>query len=987
MSKNRQFDWDLARKRLEGLHGDAYWRSLEELAGTKEFQEYLGREFPENASEWTDAVSRRNFLKFMGASLALAGVAACTRQPEEKIVPYVRQPEEIVPGKPLFYASAFTLGGYATGVLVESHMGRPTKIEGNPEHPASLGGTDVFSQASILCLYDPDRSQAVTYNGDISSWSQFSEAVRLVMTVESLPPQSGKGLRFLTEAISSPTIVSQFDQLLQKLPGAKWYQYEPNSRDGVYEGTRLALGQPADTIYRFENAEVVVSIDSDFLNCGPAHLRYIRDFTSRRKVRSGQTSMNRLYAIETTPSNTGAKADHRIPVRARDVLTVVSEIASLLGITGYVFDHNTSWIAAMVQDLQQHRGTAIVIAGDHQPPAVHALVHAINSKLGNIGKTVFHIDPVIANTSNSVESLRTLTQEMNAGQVQTLIILGANPAFTAPADLDFSRALMKVPLRIHQGLYEDETSNLCHWHIPETHYLESWGDARSYDGTASIVQPLIAPLYEGCKSKIELLATFAGTPDASAYKMVREYWMGQNSAGDFERFWRKSVHDGVIANTASPIKTPNVNLQPQIQAQKQPKESGVEILFRMDPTIYDGRFGNNAWLQELPKPLSKVTWENAVYVSPATAQKWATENGDVVEIEVQGKKLKGPVWLLAGQPDDCVTLHLGYGRPKAGKVGTRIGFNPYLLRSTSTLWSTSGAAVRKTGEHESVACTQNHHVMEGRNIVRSGTLQQYLANPDFVHEHAEEGGHSIYPDYEYKGYAWGMAIDQSACVGCNACVIACQSENNIPVVGKTEVLRGREMHWLRIDRYYQGNFENPATYFQPMLCQHCERAPCEPVCPVTATMHSSEGLNEMVYNRCVGTRYCSNNCPYKVRRFNFFLYSDLKTPSIKLGRNPDVTVRTRGVMEKCTYCVQRINYGKSEAEKQNRRVQDGEVVTACQQACPAEAIVFGDVNDPNSKVAKLKKESLNYGVLTELNTAPRTTYLAVLRNPNSEIKK
>jgi molybdopterin-containing oxidoreductase family iron-sulfur binding subunit len=986
MSSNRRFDWALAKDRLQGLRGDQYWRSLEELASTEEFQEYLYREFPENAAEWSDHVSRRNFLKLMGASLALAGLTACTRQPEERIIPYVRQPEEIIPGKPLFFASSFCLSGYAAGVLVESQMGRPTKIEGNPDHPASLGGTDVFTQASVLGLYDPDRSQAITYNGDISSWSKFSETVRILTG-----GQSGSSLRFLTDAISSPTIVDQFAQILQKFPGSKWYQFEPNSRDNLYEGARLALGQPVDTIYRFENAEVVVSIDSDFLSCGPGHSRYVRDFTARRKVRSAQRTMNRLYSIETTPSNTGAKADHRIPIRTAEIMPLVSNLVSALGIPGAANGQSNregSFIAAIVRDLQAHRGASIVIAGDHQPPEIHAMVHAINSNLGNIGKTIFYIEPVVSNAANSLQSLRTLTEEMATGKVQTLLILGGNPVFTAPADFNFAAALLKVPLRIHLGLYESETSNLCHWHIPETHYLEEWGDARAYDGTASIVQPLIAPLYEGSKSKIEILATFTGNPEPSAYKIVREFWQKQNTSSDFEIFWRKSVHDGLIANTAYQPKSMNASVQAaQSQTDQQNNKEAVEILFRIDPTIYDGQFANNGWLQELPKPLTKVTWENVVYVSPATAQKWDTDNGDIVEIEAAGKKIRGPVWMLAGQPDDCITLHVGYGRWKSGKVGNGIGMNAYAIRSSANLWNAQATRVTKTGDHEDVACTQNHHVMEGRNVVRSGSLIEFLANPNFVHQDEEGPGESIYPDYQYKGYAWGMAIDQTACVGCNACVVACQSENNIPIVGKIEVLRGREMHWLRIDRYYQGTFNNPVTHFQPMLCQHCEHAPCELVCPVTATTHSSEGLNEMVYNRCVGTRYCSNNCPYKVRRFNFFLYSDMKSPTIKLLRNPDVTVRTRGVMEKCTYCVQRINYARIESEKQNRNIQDGDVVTACQQACPAEAITFGDINDPNSKVAKLKKEPTNYGVLEELNTTPRTTYLADLRNLNSEIKE
>jgi MoCo/4Fe-4S cofactor protein with predicted Tat translocation signal len=990
MNPKREVDIAEIRKRLNGLYGQQYWRSLEELAGTEEFQNYLHREFPENASQWTDPVSRRNFLKLMGASLALAGVTACTRQPEERILPYVRQPEEIIPGKPLFFATAMTLSGIATGLLVESHMGRPTKVEGNPDHPASLGATDVFSQASVLNLYDPDRSQAITYLGNIGSWSSFLETIRLRLALETQRSIPGSGLRFLTESISSPTIIDLFGQILKQYPGAKWYQYEPNGRDEVYEGSRLAFGQYLETIYRFGDADVVVSLGSDFLNCGPGNVRYTRDFASRRKIRNGQARMNRLYTIESTPSNTGAKADHCFAIRESEMIHAATELAAQVGVPDSSASQTSGrypWMAAIARDLQQHRGGSIVIAGDHQPASVHAIAHAINSALGNSGKTLQYTDPIVANPGKQLESLRLLTQEMNAGTVQTLVILGSNPVFTAPADFDFARALSKVPLRIHQSLYDDETSNLCHWHIPETHYLESWGDARAYDGTASIVQPLIAPLYEGSKSPIELLATMTGNPEPKAYNIIREYWQKQNPAADFESFWRKSVHNGLIANTAFPVKNAAVSFQFPAQASKDVE--GLELIFRPDPTIYDGRFANNGWLQELPKPLTKLTWDNVAHISPADAQKFALQNQDQIELQVGSRKVVAAVWILPGQAQNCVTVHFGYGRVKVGNVGNGVGFNAYPLRTSNTLWSAADVKIAKTGDRYPLACTQNHNVMEGRHIVRSGSLQEFLAHPDFAkaYDDGEPKPVSLYPDYKYEGYKWGMAIDQGACVGCNACVIACQSENNSPIVGKTEVMRGREMQWLRIDRYYEGGFDQPKTLFQPMLCQHCEHAPCEVVCPVNATVHSSEGLNEMVYNRCVGTRYCSNNCPYKVRRFNFFLYSDIKTPTLKLLRNPDVTVRTRGVMEKCTYCVQRINYAKIEAEKQDRKIHDGEIVTACQQVCPAEAIVFGDLNDPSSKVAKLKKESLNYEVLRELNTVPRTSYLAIVRNPNPELEK
>jgi MoCo/4Fe-4S cofactor protein with predicted Tat translocation signal len=988
MSKNNPFDFSVLRNQLAGLEGQRYWRGLEELADTKEFQEFLQQEFPQDASIWNDGVSRRNFLRLMGASLALAGLSACTRQPEEKIVPYVQQPEQIIPGNPLYFATAMTLSGFATGVLAESHMGRPTKIEGNPEHPASLGATDAFAQASVLTLYDPDRSQAITNLGNITSWTTFFETIRTSMAIEKQSANPGSGLRILTETISSPTLAGQLRELLAEYPAAKWHQYEPVLRDNVREGAQMAFGQAVHTYYRFEKADVVVSLDSDFLNCGPGAVRYAHDFMSRRKLENGNKEMNRLYVVESSLTSSGAVADHRLRVRSGEIAGIALGLAAELGLqTGAAPESgvHSKWIAAVARDLKKHRGACAVLVGDAQPPSVHALVHSINDSLGNFGEAVIHTEPVEANPTNQLKSLQELVADMNAGKVNTLIILGGNPVFTAPADLHFAEALSKVGLRIHLNLYADETSNLCHWHIPETHYLESWSDARAYDGTASIIQPLIAPLYESCKPVHEFLAAMLGRPDRKSYDIVREYWKNQSING-FEPFWRKSVHDGVIEGTAFPVKTVRASLSgisfPAIASE------GIEINLRPDPTIYDGRFANNGWLQELQKPLTTLTWDNAVLISPATAQSLGVSFKDVVELTVGGRKVTGPALILPGHADNCVTVHFGYGRNLAGRVGNGTGFNAYAIRTSSNPWFASGVQIKKTGQTKRLALTQLHHSMEGRAIVRNATLEEYSKDPEFAKEDPIDKGHreSLVPDWKYQGYAWGMAIDLNSCTGCNACVVACVAENNIPVVGQDQVARGREMHWLRIDRYFSGNIDDPEVYHQPVLCQQCENAPCEIVCPVGATVHSSEGLNDMVYNRCVGTRYCSNNCPYKVRRFNFLLYSDLETPSIKLQKNPDVTVRTRGVMEKCTYCVQRINQAKIESEKENRSVRDGEIQTACQQACPSQAIVFGNINDPNSRVSKLKAEPRNYHLLGELNTRPRTTYLASVKNPNPEIE-
>jgi molybdopterin-containing oxidoreductase family iron-sulfur binding subunit len=621
---------------------------------------------------------------------------------------------------------------------------------------------------------------------------------------------------------------------------------------------------------------------------------------------------------------------------------------------------------------------------------MQALAHAMNHALGNIGRTVVYTDPVAAQPVDEVASLSELTADMEAGQVEVLIIIGANPVYTAPVELRFAEQLANVKMRVHLGLYSDETAALCHWHIPETHYMEAWGDTRAFDGTVSIVQPLIAPLYAG-HSAHELLAALLGDLNVVGYQIVRDYWRGHLPAEDFESFWRTALHDGLIGGTARsarPVDFRGLELDERMLPPASPSSSSaLELVFQPDPTIWDGRFANNGWLQELPKPLSKLTWGNAALVSPALAARLGLRNEEVVELRCQGRMVRAPIWIMPGQADHTVTVGLGHGRWRAGRVGTGVGFNAYALRTADAPWSAQGLEIHRTGSFQSLATTQDHHSMEGRPLIRVGTMRQFLEHPEFVHDmgHDPPPGLSLYPENAYKGYAWGMAIDLNTCVGCNACVIACQAENNIPIVGKTEVRRSREMHWLRIDRYFGGELDNPEVYFQPMLCMHCEKAPCEVVCPVAATVHSAEGLNDMVYNRCVGTRYCSNNCPYKVRRFNFLQYADFTTETLKLHRNPDVTVRSRGVMEKCTYCVQRINAGRIEAHKENRTIRDGEVVTACQAACPTGAIVFGNINDRTSGVARMKATPLNYGLLSELNTQPRTTYLARLRNPHPDL--
>jgi molybdopterin-containing oxidoreductase family iron-sulfur binding subunit len=1028
LSSRKNLDQQLSQWR-EQLAGDGptYWRSLEELSESDAFQALIQQEFPEQADVWPDAFSRRSFLTVMAASLALGGVGCSVRPaPAEKIVPNVRPAAGTTPGRPLFFATTVALGGDAIGLLVESHMGRPTKIEGNPDHPASLGATDAAHQASVLSLYDPDRSQTVTFEGQIRGWNDAERVLRTALQKQQ--EKQGRGLRLLTETAVSPTLSQQLRELLREFPAAKWHQYQPVNQDNAHRGGELAFGEGARAVYDFTRAHVIVSLDADFLVSEPGHVRYARDFISRRRLpltaaETATASMSRLYVVEPSVTCTGAKADHRLAVPGRQIEAVAAALLRLIegDAAAGANQRNHAWTAAAAQDLATNRGRSLVVAGYRQPPAVHALAHVLNERLGNVGQTVRYIEPVIVHPVDCTTSLKELVDDMTQGDVELLVILGGNPAYTAPADLSFSTALEQVPLRVHLGLYVDETARLCQWHLPEAHFLESWSDARAFDGTASLVQPLIAPLYQG-RTAHELLAFLISGSSVAGDEIVRSYWRRQRvdegGDGDFETWWQTALHDGVIADSAFASKTVRVrdDWQDRLARSGVPpageSSAGLEIAFEVDPYIYDGSLANNAWLQELPRPLTKLTWDNAVVMSPATAESLGVKLGayahggerggyraPVVELRLNERAVRGPVWIMPGHADGCVSVQLGYGRREAGQVGGNkgqtVGFNAYPLRSSAEPWFARGLQIKATGEHYSLACTQAHYALEGRDLVRSGTLEEFQHSPS-QWKHTSQGEESaeqkrtlpatIYPTTEQHHPAkrqWGMLIDMTACIGCSACIVACQSENNIPVVGKEQVLFGREMHWLRIDRYIAGPADAPEQYhFQPLPCMHCEHAPCEYVCPVAATVHSADGLNDMVYNRCVGTRFCSNNCPYKVRRFNFLAYSDYHTPARRLQYNPDVTVRTRGVMEKCTYCVQRIRSAEIDAEAAGRAMHDGEVLTACQAVCPTEAILFGDLNDPQSKVARAKRSPLEYGLLTELNTFPRTTYLAEIRNPN-----
>ncbi len=975
------------RERLSDKTGRDYWRSLDELAETEAFRDFMDKEFPRQAAPLEGSWHRRDVLKLLGASLALAGLGACARPvlPHEKIVPYVQAPEEMIPGRPLFFATAALHGGYAEGVLAESHQGRPTKLEGNPDHPASLGATHALTQASVLSLYDPDRSDTVLEGGQVRSWEQLTALVSAA--VENL--DQGRGLRLLTETVTSPTLARQISDLLARFPEAVWHQYDTSHGDSAVAGARMAFGRDIATSYHFDQADVILSLDADFTYSGPGRLRHAKDFASRRRVRTADDGMNRLYQVETFPTTTGSLADHRIPLTPAGVVALAAAVAQGLGVdaptAALPAGIDQVWLDALLEDLNAHQGSSLVIAGHEQPAAVHALAHAMNEALGNVGRTVRYHQPVEARPEDHGASLRDLAQAMNDGSVEVLVTIGGNPVFTAPADVAFGAALDSVSLSVHLGHYLDETGTRSSWHAPLVHELEAWSDARSSDGTTTIMQPLIAPLFGG-RSAHELLAVLLGD-DASGYDIVRSYWRGRVE-GDFDDFWRRTVYRGTVAGSEAAGEEPS--LQPF--AIDIPEETDLQAVFRLDPSIGDGRHANNGWLQELPNPFTKLTWDNVALLSPTTAEQLGVANEDLLTLSAGGRDVEAPVWVQPGQAVGTVVLNLGYGRTHAGRIGSGLGFDAYALRSGGEPWSTAVAAQPARGRFK-LADTQTHHALDGtgerRHIVRSGSLvafQNEPAKPHFAHP-VEEHESNLYPDYVYESYAWGKVIDMTVCTGCNACVAACQAENNIPIVGKDQVRIGREMHWIRVDSYYKGDIDNPEFFSMPMACQQCEQAPCEPVCPVGATVHDHEGLNAMVYNRCVGTRYCSNNCPYKVRRFNFLQYAELGTNAteLSLANNPDVTVRSRGVMEKCTYCTQRIAQARITSNNEGRTIRDGEVVTACQAACPTDAIVFGDINDPNSVVTQTKTSAINYTVLDELNTVPRTSYLAKVTNPNPRL--
>ncbi len=993
-----------------------YWRSLAQFEDRPEFRPFLEREFPEGASEAPEGMTRRDMMMLVGASVSLAGLAGC-RRPVEEIVPYVTPPEEAIPGIPRYYATTMPFRRSAYGLIAESHEGRPTKVEGNPAHPSTLGASSARVQASVLGLYDPDRSQSVTLKGEKKSWTDFVAAWSELAKAHAA--DGGAGLAVLSESFSSPSLARLASELRARYPKSQWATYDAVSDESRLGGLRQATGRDLDLMLRLDRASVILCLDADPLLTDPEMIRHARGFADGRRAGASGGAMNRLYVVEGVYSLTGAMADHRLRLQSRQVAPFLSALAARLEAAGAgsppaggVPGVDPRWIDALAKDLLANRGKGLIIAGERQPAAVHAAVCALNTHLGNTGKTVSYYETKDA-ALPSASSLASLVSAMKGGTVQTLVVVGGNPAFDAPADLDFAGAMTKVPHTIALGHAIDETSSKAEWHIPRAHYLESWGDARAVGGTVSVVQPLILPLFGG-RTVTEVLALMVADKDQPGYEVVRETWKSTLGEADFDKKWNHVLHDGSLPGSELPEVVPAISGNPftELGRLNGGSADGLEIVFVPSPWLHDGRFANDGWLQELPDPLTKLTWDNPALVSPKTAETLGLASEDVVRLDYGGRSLELPVSLLPGMADGVVALTLGYGRQHAGRVGSGVGFDTFTVRGSKAPNFDTGVTLSKVGRRYPLSATQEHGSMEGRPLVRESTLAEHRAE-SAAEPAAAEGAHggepkhaekkpvpgtlgvfeedsrhfSLWKEHTYdKGVQWGMTIDLNACIGCSACMTACQSENNVPVVGKVQVAKGREMHWLRVDRYFSGEpAGNPEVVFQPIPCMQCEDAPCEQVCPVAATVHDAQGLNAMVYNRCIGTRYCSNNCPYKVRRFNFFNFTKDTPASLKLAMNPDVTVRARGVMEKCTYCVQRINRVKIDAKVAGREIHDGDVKTACQQACPASAIEFGNLRDQSSRVVKAKADPRNYALLDELNTKPRTTYLSKVRNPNPDL--
>ncbi|AZE67167.1 quinol:cytochrome c oxidoreductase iron-sulfur protein precursor [Pseudomonas synxantha] len=946
-------DFVALRGQLAGLKGRAYWRGLEALSASPEVQALMEAEFPGVAP----LLDRRGFLQLMAASLAMAGLAACGKAPEQAITA-VHQPATLTPGVAAWYATAVSLAGVAQPVLAKTQAGRPIKLEGNPAHPMSGGACDAFTQAAILQLYDPDRSQAPRWRGRETSWAQVRAA--LSQERQALDRLHGKGLHIVCGASSSPTLQRQFEQLQKRWPEARLYHGEAFAETTAMVASEQLFGQPLTARVHLEHAQVLVCLDYDPLGCGPYQTVRQSGWAERRRRAAKGEGAALSFVAESVPTLTGAAATARLPMppsRLPDMLLALSQaLGETLPGTPRLTAAQRQWLDLAVAALKAHPGRGLIGISSQAPEALQAQVLRLNQRLGHLGRTLDLQAPSLLGYEPQRQwaSLQQLAQALQEERVSHLVMLDCNPVQLSalPAQLQ------QVPMRLHAGLYYDESAAQCHWHLPLNHGLDGWSDARAADGSACIVQPLIEPLY-ATRTLHQVLELLMSAAEADGLALVRATW-----AHIPEAQWRQALAQGWIETAAPSVAVRNPGTAAASLALSD--RDGLQALVRPDPTIWDGRFANCAWLQELPKPISTLTWSNVVGLSPRLAERLGVGNGDGVEVSLTGQTLRGPAWVEPGQADEVIALYAGYGRTRAGRVGNDLG---YAVRPIQAL--AADAKLRVTGEHYRLATTQAHHQLPDEDEPPIRVVAR-----DAPHLPGQTIPVSLYSPAADSGPQWGMVIDLDLCTGCNACVVACQAENNIAVVGAEQVARGRNMHWLRIDHYYQGSLDAPRSRFQPLPCMHCEQAPCETGCPVNATVHSRDGLNQMVYNRCIGTRTCAAYCPYKVRRFNWLDWSANAAPSIQAQRNPEVTVRSRGVMEKCTYCIQRISAARIEDKQQAAAFDPSSVVTACQQTCPSQAIRFGDIADPASDVSQARRDPRHYRLLDALGTRPRTSYLA-----------
>ncbi len=967
---------DTLRARLAGKTGRHFWRALEELADSDEFQRFSRREFPMMHRSGI-TFDRRTLLKIMAASLALSGLSACKGEEDEEALAYVEAPEGVTVGIAKWFATAVIFGGYAQPILGKTFTGRPVKLEGNPDHPVSGGATDAFTQAALLGLYDPGRSQTPLHLGKPADWDAFD--AEMAARASELDKVEGEGFRLLTAPFSSPTLRRQIEAMMQRWPMARWHICDPLPDTARLNATQRIFGRPLEFQPAFAAAETIVSLDDDFLGPGPHQTPYARAFADRRRLRQQKQGSSRLFVAEPTPSATGSVADMRLVAPHSGMDRLLRAIGTQIGLEGLgnigIADHERRWAAAASSALQTSKANGLLLVGPHHGDDLQALALLINEKLGSLGNTLSFSEPIRTQAPDGPQSLDILTADINAGKVSTLAVVGTDPAYFAPADLAFRDALQKVKLRIHAGLYVDETASLSHWHVPLQHDLESWNDGRAADGSVTLIQPLVRPFY-AVRSAHVLLETLMGRT-SSDRDLVQRTWRAA-WAGEFDERWREALNRGFVAGSAAPLVHPTV-LARSVAPAASAADSGLSLVIRPDAGIWDGTLSENAWAQETPRPLTKITWGNVILVSPQLASERKLERGAEVRLTAGGASIEGPVWIMPGQEANTIAITLGYGRKLKDSIAAGLGYDAYGLRRSPEPWYITGVTIEPTGKMLQVATTQLHQAIDGFDFIR--TVEVGDLDPRSRPDHRQKPP-SLYPERPISDPSWGMSIDLDLCIGCNACVTACQAENNIPVVGKELVAEGRQMHWLRIDHYHEGDVTAPNSYFQPVPCMHCEQAPCEMGCPVNAAVHSIDGLNLQVYNRCIGTRTCSSYCPYKVRRFNWFDFTGDDAEQIQAMRNPDVTVRSRGVMEKCTYCVQRIAEARIVADKEGRPIRDGEIVTACQQACPTGAITFGNVADPNSGVSRLKAGVRDYSLLEEANTRPRTTYLARIEDPS-----